>query len=465
MKELTCTYKGEEYSVREDGSVFRHPRPGKKSRPYDSKWTFGNKSVEKGYMEIASVQVHRIVATAFHGEAPTSQHVVDHKDTNKCNNRPENLRWVTKFENIMLNPITVKRIEWVIGDKIEKFLEDPANYKDKFQDQNFAWMRTVTAEEGQHTLERLRNWAKSDKQPVGGTLGDWIYSRGNMFEQQVQDLSETIPSKTPNAAQRNYKVVCDFPFCPPSVDSDPIAAYARRLRPGNAFVASQYFISAAYETTISKDGSALFVISGSQGRIKYWGLAMVTYENGQFMHENLGVFLEFQNAKRRLSEVQGLEWIGGSEEEGIHNRETSYDRPKMDVPDVIDSKTPGAVQRKWKTVSEFPCSPQDCKEDHLTVYAERLVTGTVFCRNEQYAATVLNVGIAEDGKSLYVITKPETAGGGTIKPFALAAITYEDGFFVHESKGTFFEQAGAEKYFTLALGQEWAGGDGIDDYC
>lgn len=45
----------------------------------------------------------------------------------------------------MLNPITVKRIEWVIGDKIEKFLENPAKYKDKFQDPNLAWMRTVTA--------------------------------------------------------------------------------------------------------------------------------------------------------------------------------------------------------------------------------------------------------------------------------------------------------------------------------
>ena len=170
VQELTCTYKGELYSVRDDGSVLRHPRPGKKPRPYDSKWTFGNKSAERGYMEIASVQVHRIVATAFHGEAPTSQHVVDHKDTNKCNNRPENLRWVTKFENIMLNPITVKRIEWVIGDKIEKFLEDPAKYKDKFQDQNFAWMRTVTVEEGQSTLERLRDWAKAINSLLGARL-------------------------------------------------------------------------------------------------------------------------------------------------------------------------------------------------------------------------------------------------------------------------------------------------------
>ena len=43
-------------------------------------------------MEIASERVHRIVATVFHGDSPTSEHVVDHIDTNKRNNRPENLR-------------------------------------------------------------------------------------------------------------------------------------------------------------------------------------------------------------------------------------------------------------------------------------------------------------------------------------------------------------------------------------
>lgn len=463
MQELTCTYKGEEYSVREDGSVFRHPRPGKKPRAYDSKWTFGNKSIERGYMEIASVQVHRIVATAFHGEAPTSQHVVDHKDTNKCNNRPENLRWVTKFENIMLNPITVRRIEWVIGDHIEKFLEDPGKYKDKFQDQNFAWMRSVSAEEGKRTLERLQDWARSDKQPGGGSLGEWIYSRGNLNGQSVEDLSKIIPSKTPNAAQRHYRTVCDFPFCPPSVDGDPIEAYKRRLAPGNVFIACEYFISACYSRTVSEDGSSLYVISESQGRIKYWGLAKVTYENGQFVHEGLGVFLEQREAERKLGEAQGLAWTGKSLEEGIDNRGTGYDFPEK-ISDVIPSKTPRAIQRNWKTVSEFPCCPQDCKEEHLKEYAKRLQVGSLFCRNENYTSTVFKAGISTDGQSLFVITKPQSVGGYNIKNYAMAKITFEDSAFIHESAGTFFEQVGAEKYFTLALGLRWTGGDGIDDY-
>ncbi len=405
-------------------------------------------------MEIASVQVHRIVATAFHGEAPTSQHVVDHKDTNKCNNRPENLRWVTKFENIMLNPITVKKIEWVIGDAIEKFLEDPGKFKDKFQDQNFAWMRTVTAQEGQHTLERLREWAKSDKQPAGGTLGEWIYSRGNLYEQQVEDLLKKIPSKTPNAVQRNYKMLCDFPFCPPSVDTDPIAAYKRRLGPGNVFVACEYFISACYSRTVSEDGSSLYVISASQGRIKYWGLAKVTYENGQFVHESLGVFLKLHEAERRLSEVQGFEWTGGSQEDEMP--ETA------EVPGVIPSKTPEAVQRNWKTVSEFPGCPQEQITDHLITYARHLPPNSIFSRNDYGSSIVKKTQLSPDGRSLYVITESDSATA--VKRWALAQVTYEEGLYVHENFGSFFEERGAERALCEATGGEWKGEEGIDDW-
>lgn len=43
-----CTYKGELYSVRDNGSIMRHQKEGKKSRPQDGKWTFRT-STSKGY--------------------------------------------------------------------------------------------------------------------------------------------------------------------------------------------------------------------------------------------------------------------------------------------------------------------------------------------------------------------------------------------------------------------------------
>lgn len=82
-RELTCTYKGETYSVRDNGMVKRHPREAGGKRRLDGLWTFGKTNNQKGYLVIVDVPVHRIVATAFHGTAPTEQHVVDHINTNK----------------------------------------------------------------------------------------------------------------------------------------------------------------------------------------------------------------------------------------------------------------------------------------------------------------------------------------------------------------------------------------------
>ena len=151
-KECECIYKDEGYSVRDNGAVLRYPLDGKRPRPTDNNWTFGKLNSRTGYLEIASVRIHRIVATAFHGLPPTKEHVVDHIDTNKQNNRPENLHWVTRLENILLNPITARRIELVCGS-VEAFLENPSKFRDKFPDPNYQWMCTVSKEESQASLE------------------------------------------------------------------------------------------------------------------------------------------------------------------------------------------------------------------------------------------------------------------------------------------------------------------------
>ena len=36
-----CSYKGEQYSVRDNGAVLRHAREGKRTRKDDDTWTFG----------------------------------------------------------------------------------------------------------------------------------------------------------------------------------------------------------------------------------------------------------------------------------------------------------------------------------------------------------------------------------------------------------------------------------------
>lgn len=45
------------------------------------------------------VKVHRVVAEAWLGPAPSPRHVVNHKNGVKTDNRAENLEWVTPAEN------------------------------------------------------------------------------------------------------------------------------------------------------------------------------------------------------------------------------------------------------------------------------------------------------------------------------------------------------------------------------
>lgn len=44
MQEKECIYKGETYSVRDNGAVMRHARDGKVKRKMDEIWTFGVKN-------------------------------------------------------------------------------------------------------------------------------------------------------------------------------------------------------------------------------------------------------------------------------------------------------------------------------------------------------------------------------------------------------------------------------------
>lgn len=309
-REIVCSYKEERYSVRDNGAVFKHSRDGKRVRPTDNKWTFGEPNDLTGYMEIATVRVHLIVATAFHGERSTKVYVVDHVDTNRRNNRPENLRWLTRLENAMSNPITKKKIEFVCGCTVEEFLANPEKYRDRFQDQNFRWMRTVSAEEAKTCLENMKTWAKSDKQPSGGTLGEWVY-KPILQEQNVEPIPEFVKAKTPNAVQRDWRVPSEFPCCPQDHNGEPIIAYAEKMQIGLPFCVNNIYSSIVRKYAESSDHQVLYVISESKSAPKPWAVAKITFEDDLFVHSSLGTFFELNGAEKQFCIAQGLEWTGG----------------------------------------------------------------------------------------------------------------------------------------------------------
>ena len=211
-----CNYKDDSYSVRDNGAIMRHPKKGKKPRKKDFIWTFGD-TPHNGYLYYCGVPVHRIVATAFIGAAPTPQHVVDHIDTNRQNNRPENLRWLTKLENILLNDITRQKIEYLCGS-IENFLQNPSQLNAFIDmDRNFSWMRAVSKEEAAATL---MHWKELEQHPKTvyerkNPINDWIFKGSDEissphqpslnFLQQQDKVKEKVPSKEEKKAAAKAK--------------------------------------------------------------------------------------------------------------------------------------------------------------------------------------------------------------------------------------------------------------------
>lgn len=311
-QQLECTYKDEHYSVRDNGSVLRHPRKNKPIRKIDNLWTFGKKN-SYGYLVLSSEAIHRIVAYAFIGAPIGNQNVVDHIDTNRQNNRPENLRWLTRLENILNNPITLKKIVFYCGS-IDAFLENPSilgQYVNR--ERNFDWMRTVTPEEAQASWNRLSKWAESESfAPSSNGFGEKIFNvnKGTLL---IQGNSGLEHSETPNAMQRNWKTPSKFPLCPEEYTGNPIETYAANLKIGKVFSINQYSSSIIEDYAISNFKNILRVRcrSSEEYAIKPWTLAQVSYENELFVHESLGSFFQKDGSVKQFVLLQGLEWNGG----------------------------------------------------------------------------------------------------------------------------------------------------------
>ena len=215
-REVECEYKGEKYKVRDNGAILRIARDGKPKRPKDEIWTFGE-NIVKGYAQFCGIRVHRIVATAFLGEPPTENHVVDHIDTNRQNNRPENLRWLTRLENILLNPRTKAKIEYWCGS-IESFLEDPSQLKGhENEDENFAWMRAVTREEAQNTLanwQYILNKPRPETKSSQNTIQEWIFKQNGNYSKGFDFLDNFEPITKAPESTPIPKMVPDVPPAP-----------------------------------------------------------------------------------------------------------------------------------------------------------------------------------------------------------------------------------------------------------
>lgn len=350
---MECDYKGEHYSVRDNGAIMRHSREGKPARKDDNVWTFGTKDESSGYMYFCGARVHIIVATAFFGERDSKIYVVDHKDTNRCNNRPTNLRWLTRLENALNNPATRKKIIFLCGS-IENFINDPSCLRDVTgTNQDVAWMRTVTTEEAKAAYSRIMEWAEkpsSETPSRGGKMGEWIYQPQTVADlrftggreigtgdtyydrpmqydpwgnpigptptrQEKKELKEDnikvyFKTNNPLAEQLGWSPYSkpEFPCCPNEVTKDPIQDYADKLAEGKVFAKATYGESLVYKYLIHDN--QLLVVTKIPNGPKGFGLARVMWNGKVFVHEGIGTYFDENGVMAAFTRAQGLKWDG-----------------------------------------------------------------------------------------------------------------------------------------------------------
>lgn len=305
--EKECYYQGEKYCVRDNGAVLRYPKDSTKPRLLDNQWTFG-KVGNHGYLYIANKGIHRIVATAFHGENLSKEYIVDHIDTNKQNNRPENLRWITKEENIINNPNTRDKIQYITGCSIEELKQNNWEELHKYtsEKQDTSWMRPTTKEEADNLHKRQENWVNNNtelddenkklqeqlrkickmqennkKEKVG--MGEWVFEP--LKENNVNILNHYFPSVNKNAVQ-TFKTVTDFPCCPDEIIEPSLYTYYKNLDKNKLFSQNQYYKSYVIKADLNDTKNFILVkcLSLNNENAESYSLFEIKLEHNYYVH-------------------------------------------------------------------------------------------------------------------------------------------------------------------------------------
>ncbi len=146
-----------------------------------------------------------------------------------------------------------------------------------------------------------------------------------------------------------------------------------------------------------------------------------------------------------------------------------------------------AKQRNWRTPSEFSLCPKTKEQNPLEAYAKNMQQDKVFSSNQYGTSVIVEYALLQgdiiqksleqnrqnakdlqmqdsriNENALLVLCKFEPPN---VKKYSLAKVTYENDCFIHTALGTYFDENGGRKYFTLAQGLEWKGGEVFDDYC
>ena len=396
-KEVECDYRDEHYSVRDNGAVKRHSKEGKKPRPLDDVWTFGSFDNQKGYTRIRSEAVHRIVATAFLGPAPTPFHVVDHIDTNRQNNRPENLRWVTRLENIVLNPITRKRIEQLCGCSIENVLNDMSILHSKQLPPDIAWMHAVSKEEAAQTLNRFNIWVKE------GKVAEQKDKKGLNYSAYVRDL---------------YKIDIPIFLLEPEDETPSLDLYDKNLKRNRVFWRLEYLSGYVKAHTVidhyyDKKYGVIYVACKAVDDVYPFYLRTIMVKKNEHLNKDTYSygykgFVSIAGLDKYMTLARGEEWTGEEVEDDYSEIDKSFiEDTTSESKESTNSSVPIEANKYQHRSPHYLREPVGA-DLSLKAYAEKLEEGTLFylkinesINREEY---VVERFLDKDSNRLFVVT-------------------------------------------------------------
>lgn len=478
-RETTCEYKGELYSVRDNGAVMRHSREGKKARKLDNVWTFGTKDKNNGYMMVNQHRVHIIVAKAFIPGNEDGKMVVDHIDTNRCNNRVENLRWLTRLENVLLNEATLKKVTFLCGGDIQKFIDNPSCLQDLTGgNQDIMWMRTVTAEEAKKAWERVSAWAKrpcstyqmmQEREEIKEREGikdfeQWLKVLDTKEERPKTDVTDGFMSQNNEHQEKSFIPEPDEEYKP---DEEYNAwkeqeAFANTKSESLTKGALQIHFYEKLYFPLCPEASATVNLDEYAKRLET-GKIIAYSENGkEYIIESIGWSWEWNYIQVELKKQDKWDMyycIHISIEEGkyVHSK-SGFERNFRfcDSPNVLQC---GAVAQCY-----FPLCP---KEGNISLeeYAELMQKDALFEKNQYSDGYIIDRELArlEDGTPIiYVgVRMPDS-----FKEYSDVMIFVDHGKVIHQIGHTYFDKRYLEREFCKIRGQEWTDTEEImDDYC
>jgi hypothetical protein len=197
------------------------------------------------------------------------------------------------LDNLLLNPITLRRIILAYGS-LDEFFKNPGAAADSKAIKDFEWMRTVSKEEAEESRSRLLQWAQSGQIPIGGLLGEWVYRAGYPTEAVVEHEPD-IQSLTPIAIQRNWRTPTKFVMCPDQISSRIFSEYGARLKFGTVF--SQNSLGESRAVIAEATDELLSIVCNMpENPIKQWAVAKVTVESGKLVHEAVRTYFSLTGA-------------------------------------------------------------------------------------------------------------------------------------------------------------------------